>query len=96
MVFSFVSDNTFCNYGLFIWMMKRFEIVGVTQKEKHRDRGAFLFAFFPRRICHHRSPREAVGVALRSGAKHCHKRACERVVWFKTRRFCQTFSPCRG
>ena len=42
MVFSFVSDNTFCNYGLFIWMMKRFEIVGLTQEKSTCESKCFF------------------------------------------------------
>ena len=58
MFFSFVSDNTFCNYGLFIWMMKRFKIVGRTQKETRGDRLGFLFCLA---WIYCKIPREAVG-----------------------------------
>ena len=33
MVFDIVSDSYFCCFGIFAWLMQRFEIVGRTQEK---------------------------------------------------------------
>ena len=53
MVFDIVSNSYFCCFGIFAWLMQRFEIVGGTQKI-HTRKSVYFFIQATGLAYHHR------------------------------------------